>query len=150
MVHPHLLPAPIHCKTPFSPNPCRSAVVVLQDIGPLFTACPNLHTLKLQGCRLLEPAALQPLSCQVAADEHVPHVLPQLQVLDVSYCPLPCQELAALMLHATQLQVSQSSANSSTALIEQIDKICRGMPGRTSLHLCICVLEQGSFCLASA
>ena len=33
-------------------------------------------------------------------------MLPQLQVLDVSYCPLPCQELAALMLHATQLQVS--------------------------------------------
>ena len=73
-----------------------------QEITPVFSACPNLATLRLQGCGQLRPTALQPL-CQ-RGNASLP-ALPRLSTLDVSYCPVPCAELAALLLHATQLQV---------------------------------------------
>ena len=85
---------------------------MLQEITPVFTACPSLAVLRLQGCSLLCPAALQPL-CQ--AHEAGSPVLPCLHTLDVSYCPVPCAQLAALLLHATQLQVLPPCLSLSSA-----------------------------------
>lgn len=105
----------------------------IEDIGPLLDSCTELRNLNLSSCRSLRPDALQalmnpvqipladklepassvsPQVCrapQLSADDRLPTTYslqwpPLLHSLDVSYCPLPAQELDIVLQKADSLQ----------------------------------------------
>ena len=147
------LPHPIDCKAPTAGLavhlPTSSShllggalssadqLAALQEVTPIFAACASLATLKLQGCNQLRPHALQPLcTSRTQGSAQGPPVLQHLRTLDISYCPLPCAELLALLLHATQLQVSPAHRGREIAEWHS----CMQLPARCSAEHSLCCL----------
>lgn len=143
--------------------------LMAQDIGPLLDSCTELRNLNLSSCRSLRPDALQalmnpvqipladklepassvsPQVCrapQLSADDRLPTTYslqwpPLLHSLDVSYCPLPAQELDIVLQKADSLQVRMILA------ARPCMDVPKGVPcGRRPCHMhmyLICAIEH--------